>query len=364
MNIRKTLFWVHLIFGCGAALFIFLMSLTGVVLTYERQIINAAAQSDYPLPPEVNAQRLSLDELAIIALDYPTKKAPKVVLTQGQNAPVMIKDGRKTIAHLNPFSGAEIAPPAAGVKSFFAKVRAFHRWLTLDGKFSQTGRWINGVANVMFILLIISGIYLWLPKRLNLRAFRKRLTLTTKHPSVQSRNDQWHHVFGFYMAPILLVLAVTAIFFSFKWPGQALEQYVSKDMIALPKPMDTAARVLPLASQLKRVEQQFPQWRTLSLPISAVAKDMQVFEVDNGNGGEPQKRVSVVVNTVNGELMLQRFEQQSNYRKARGYIRFLHTGEAFGIIGQTLAGLASLFACLLVYTGVMLSWRRWQNSRR
>jgi len=91
----------------------------------------------------------------------------------------------------------------------------------------------------------------------------------------------------------------------------------------------------------------------------------QLFKVDLGNGGEPQKRISVVLNTITGKLLQeQKFEQLSTYNKLRSYIRFTHTGEAFGLVGQTIAGLASLLACLLVYTGAMLSWRRWINSRK
>ncbi|MSR11799.1 MAG: PepSY domain-containing protein, partial [Gammaproteobacteria bacterium] len=49
---------------------------------------------------------------------------------------------------------------------------------------------------------------------------------------------------------------------------------------------------------------------------------------------------------------------QSAGRQARAWVRFLHTGEALGGIGQTLAGIASLAAVLMVWTGLALSWRR------
>ena len=45
-------------------------------------------------------------------------------------------------------------------------------------------------------------------------------------------------------------------------------------------------------------------------------------------------------------------------RQVRSWTRFLHTGEALGVIGQALAGLASLGGALLVYTGFALAWRR------
>jgi uncharacterized iron-regulated membrane protein len=48
-------------------------------------------------------------------------------------------------------------------------------------------------------------------------------------------------------------------------------------------------------------------------------------------------------------------------------LRFIHTGEVAGIPGQTIAGIASAGAAVLVYTGLALSWRRfraWLARRR
>ena len=49
---------------------------------------------------------------------------------------------------------------------------------------------------------------------------------------------------------------------------------------------------------------------------------------------------------------------QSAGQKARSWIRFLHTGEALGIIGQTIAGLVSFTSILMVWTGLALAYRR------
>jgi uncharacterized iron-regulated membrane protein len=45
-------------------------------------------------------------------------------------------------------------------------------------------------------------------------------------------------------------------------------------------------------------------------------------------------------------------------------MRFLHTGEALGAGGQLAAGLASLGAAVLVWTGLALALRRLARSRR
>jgi len=345
------------------------MSITGVALTYERQMIKSAERSDYPVAPENVNQTLPLSEVLIIAQDYQTKKTPQIVIENEPNAPIIIKDGRKKVAYLNPYTGKEMAVPGQGTKTFLRKLRAFHRWLTFDGKFSENGRWVNGISNVIFIALILSGLYLWLPKKLKSRALKQKLTLTGNYKTKSARDYQWHNVFGFYMAPVLFILAFSAIFFSFKWPGQTLKQYVSTQSTELTKPVVIAieqkSSLLPIDKQLATVKTHYPQWQNIQFSLDNMPTSSKIYNVDNGNGGEPQKRVSVLIDSLNGELIEEmKFEQKSTYSKLRSYIRFGHTGEVFGIVGQTIAGIASLLACLLVYTGAMLSWRRWKNSRK
>jgi uncharacterized iron-regulated membrane protein len=122
---------------------------------------------------------------------------------------------------------------------------------------------------------------------------------------------------------------------------------------------------LPIDKQLVTVKAHYPQWQNIQFSLDDMPTSSKIYNVDNGNGGEPQKRVSVLIDSSNGELVEEmKFEQKSTYSKLRSYIRFGHTGEVFGIVGQTIAGITSLLACLLVYTGAMLSWRRWKNSRK
>lgn len=52
------------------------------------------------------------------------------------------------------------------------------------------------------------------------------------------------------------------------------------------------------------------------------------------------------------------YGDQNLGRQVRSWTRFLHTGEALGVLGKALAGLASAGALLLVWTGFALTWRR------
>jgi len=59
----------------------------------------------------------------------------------------------------------------------------------------------------------------------------------------------------------------------------------------------------------------------------------------------------------------ERFSESTRGRQWRAILRFVHTGEVLGGVGQTIAGLASFGACLLVYAGGALSWRAWRVRR-
>jgi uncharacterized iron-regulated membrane protein len=51
-------------------------------------------------------------------------------------------------------------------------------------------------------------------------------------------------------------------------------------------------------------------------------------------------------------------------RRLRAWVRPLHTGEAGGLPGQTIALVASAGGGVLVWTGLALAWRRFRTWRR
>ncbi|MGI9174808.1 MAG: PepSY domain-containing protein [Rhodothermales bacterium] len=105
--------------------------------------------------------------------------------------------------------------------------------------------------------------------------------------------------------------------------------------------------------------------RTLSLQLSALTDSTVAFEIDQGTGGQPQKRAELTLNRRTGDVARgEPFEVASLGQRLRSILRFAHTGEVLGILGQTIAGLVSLGAALLVWTGLALSWRRYWAWRR
>jgi uncharacterized iron-regulated membrane protein len=181
-------------------------------------------------------------------------------------------------------------------------------------------------------------------------------------------------VFGIWAAIPLLVIVVTATVFNYSWANNLVYQLAGEEPPQRGRGRDSAPQAetqlteLPLERLLQKASASSggPEaWQTLTIGLPSAKSAGQVeVRVDYGNGGQPQKRHAFFLDATSGELVKwERFSDLSNGRQARSWMRFLHTGEALGIVGQTLAGLASLAAALMVWTGIALSLRRYSAFR-
>ena len=111
-----------------------------------------------------------------------------------------------------------------------------------------------------------------------------------------------------------------------------------------------------------------PAWRTMTTRLATSAAAPIVLTVDEGYAGQPQKRTTLTVDRATATVAkTEAFESLSAGRRLRSWLRFAHTGEIYGLTGQTIAGLASAGGAVLVYTGLALALRRfvsWLRRRR
>src|ERR1700741_424590 len=104
--VRSTIFWIHLVCGVATGLVVLMMSVTGVILTYERQILAWAENVSYPAPAP-GAKRLTLEELVETAkLRRPEFVPTTIVLRNEADAPVVLAAGRSGQLQVDPYSGA------------------------------------------------------------------------------------------------------------------------------------------------------------------------------------------------------------------------------------------------------------------
>lgn len=373
--LRSAIFWIHLACGVATGLVVLMMSVTGVILTYERQMLAWAERTPFP-PPAKGAERLPLEDLVEAArLRRPEFVPTTIGLRNEDDSPVILGAGRSGSLLVDPYSGAVSEPGAQGLRSFFSAVTGWHRWFNATGESRATARAITGVSNLAFLFLILSGLYLWLPRVWKWAAFKARLLLNTKATTARARDFNWHHVLGIWSAVPLVVVVATATVFSYPWASDLVYRAFGEEppqraagsggqnrgggAMAANTHEGPATDRLSYDELLARAATE-GEWRTLTLnlPSDPSASTVRIG-IDQGNGGQPHLRHTLTLDAATGAVASWApFSSQSAGQQARSWIRFLHTGEALGIIGQTVAGLVSLTSIFMVWTGLALAYRR------
>lgn len=367
MGFRKILFWAHLVSGVVAGVFIFFMSATGVLLTYEHHIIDAMTAGKRIEVP-ADAERLSVDEMAAIAREATDARAPSLSLINRADAPFLIEGRGVETMTFNPYTGEEVPNGVAGYDGFAGQMMRLHRWLGMEGESRKVGRAITGAANLAFLFAVVSGLYLWFPKAMKWPFIRMHLFFNMNPPTAKARDYNWHHVLGIWCLVPLFFIVISGVVMSYPWANAAVYRAFGEEPLTRRRtPQAEEGRVedpADLASLQDAVDAAAAwgegPWRKISFTLPSDKSDANLavqryVSVDR----LPSKRVTLNYDRRTGEFTsVETYADVSAGRKARIFMRYVHTGEQYGILGGTIAGLASLGACFLAYTGMALSYRR------
>lgn len=410
---RSLIFWIHLSIGILAGALILLMSITGVMLGFERQMI--AWIDGAPRVEATGAAPLPIDSL-LARVGVERANVASVIVKRDATQPVTIRlRERGTAAILaHPATGEVLTASGDGSgQRFFSALRRWHRWVGAQGgELRAQMKVLNGVANLIFLALVLSGLYLWWPRHWSLARLRATAWPQFRHRAGHVRDFNWHNSLGFWFAVPLAIIIATGAFFSFRWPGQYLdialgseqERVAARAAIAearaersaaqstptAPAPSATAATVATpagnasregaadapppnpvraddaaLAQYLAAAASAHPDWAQLTLTMPDAKASVARIAVAEGNTYRPDLRWTLDVDRTSAAVATSSgYEDLSTARKLRAWVRFGHTGEVFGIPGQLLATIASAVGVLLVWTGFALAWRRARQALR
>jgi uncharacterized iron-regulated membrane protein len=376
MSLRRVLFWAHLALAVCAGLVILTMSFTGVLLTYERQLIDWSDRG-YRAPPP-GAARLPVETLLARAGEQRPQQPPTAItLRADRTAPAAIAFGQTTV-YQDVYTGQLVGEPTTGVRRVMSEARAWHRWLSLDGDGRAIGKAMSGWSNLIFLFIVLSGMYLWIP-RVGWRGVRA-VALFRSGLRGKARDFNWHSVVGIWSAVPLAIIVATAAPISFPWANALVYRIAGEAPPVAAAPAagsNTASRGERTSRAVStdglnqlwaRAEQQVAGWRSINLRLAGLDEGPAVFAIDAGSGGQPQLRSSLSLHRTTAEVVRwEPFAAQSAGRRLRSWMRFTHTGEYYGLAGQTVAGIVSAGAVVLVYTGLSLAFRRligWVGRRR
>jgi uncharacterized iron-regulated membrane protein len=379
MTLRKVFFWLHLTAGTIAGIVILIMSVTGVLLTYERQIIAWADRGYQSTKSSPEAKRVPVETLLTTLLDKEQALPATLMLRAEPDAPAEASFGRERTVFLNVYTGEVLGEGSHSVRSFFRTVTDWHRWLGARDENRAAARAITGAGNLAFLFLVASGFYLWFPRKWTWRRVRPTVFFR-RGLEGKARDFNWHNVIGSWSAIPLFFVVLGAVVISYPWatnliyrlagsepPAQGRPAQLPKARPAAPGTERPQLDLAGLDAAWSRAEQQVAGWQSIMLRLPASNRQPLAFTIDQAHRGRPDKRAMLTLNRATGEAKFEDFSTYNRGRRIRTWLRWIHTGEAGGLAGQTIAGLVSAGGTVLVWTGLALSWRRfraWQVRKR
>lgn len=366
---RKVIFWMHLISGATAGIVIFMMCVTGALLSFERQIIEFAERDAKQVSASNGSEAISPQAvLAKVREAKPEAKPSAISRTNEPDAAWAVNLGREGQLYIDPYSGAILGEGNRSVRTVMSELRNWHRYVALSGDTRPVGKAITGASNLLFLFLAISGIYIWFPRNLQWSAV-KQVMWFRRGLRGKARNFNWHNTIGFWTSLFLIVFTVTAAVISYQWASNLLYTITGNEVPpqqrqegggpAADKPYEYPSNVnLAWAA----AEHQSPTWRSISLRLP-IEKESAVFTIDEGIYWNIFGRSTLTSDMNGGVTKWEPYGDQNSGRQLRSWFRFTHTGESFGIVGQIIGFIACVGGAFLVWTGFSLALRRFRNWR-
>jgi uncharacterized iron-regulated membrane protein len=283
------------------------------------------------------------------------------------------------------------------------------------------GRAVTGYSNLLFFLIVLSGLYLWFPRRWAWQNVKPALLLRGGL-SGKARNWNWHNVAGIWCWLPLVVIVGSGVVMSFPWANSLLFRAFGSEAPAQGgrpgaagqggeqtggrggrggsegegrrrggertagnqggdrersgsrenasgdsrRPQGDAAAATP--ADLDRIYANLAQSEVgwTSIVIALPARDGNVrITIDKGNGGQPQSRFDRVLSPDGFRVISEHhWTDDPIAQRARAFVRFGHTGEMGGLAGQAIGAIACLAGCFLVWTGIAMALSRLRSFLR
>ncbi|TSD64514.1 PepSY domain-containing protein [Inquilinus sp. KBS0705] len=366
---KKVILFCHRWLGFISGLVVFIVSITGCIFCFQDEIQDAIYKhrtvqntgKPYIQPSQlINEVKKTYPKASSDFIYYYGKERPAAVYAN------LGKDGYEFI-YLNPYTG-KITYHEQLQSNFFVVVEYIHLYLLLP---PAIGKWVVGVSVIIFMVIMITGLILWWPKR---KSDRKR-SFTIKWGGRWRRvNYDLHNVLGFYATSIAIILSITGLAIAFQPVSKAIYNTANvgrnikyEDEVTEPK-SDSLKRaglakqpVVDIAFAYAR--QQAPDAEMFlihndpalsgAIGVGAYAKSLHY---SNANGFEFDK--------YNGKLLKSYiYNKKSPGLKLNEMNYDIHVGQIGGLTTKIIAFLASLICASLPVTGFIIWWGKRKKNK-
>jgi uncharacterized iron-regulated membrane protein len=221
-QLRSGLFWIHFALGMAGGLFILNMAVSGILISYERQILDFAEQGQRkvkrPGPQPLDVETL----INRLRQSYPDKGFTGIVVYSDPSASVQFTVGREEgVLYVDRYTGGVLGQGHRALRDFFRFATGWHRWLALEGTQRPIGKAVTGAVSLTFFTLLLSGIVLWLPLKWSRKTLKQGIVFNPRVKG-RARHWNWHRVIAFWCAPLLLLVTLTGIIMSYDWANDLI----------------------------------------------------------------------------------------------------------------------------------------------
>ncbi|GGG91671.1 PepSY-associated TM helix domain-containing protein [Pedobacter zeae] len=349
---------IHLWLGLATGLVVIIISITGALYVFEEEIRDFT-QKDYRYVTLQQKPFAGLDKIISNFEKLSPKDELRVIrIEEGlPNATVEITTKKASVYYFNPYN-AELV--RKGREDWLEVIEHLHTSLLLG----KTGKFIVQWSVVIFVLMLITGLILWFPGQL--RLLKQSLTIKRK-ASFKRLNYDLHNVLGFYASVVLLITALSGLYFAFKEVKNAASFFTGSKLgqgkaIVSAQPTHTDPLVIRYNKIYTEAKTKYPGAISTSFSLRGKgelrlrmiypyrwARRQNTFFYDEATGTMIRAKL---YKDFNGADLI----EATNYD--------LHTGRLLGLPGKILSFLAALVAASLPVTGFIIWWKKRKKRKK
>ncbi len=376
MSLRKWIGTLHLWLGLSSGIIVFILGITGCLYVFIEEIEPLVYKDklfirpmDQPKKPATEiwqaAQQAIGEEHRLTGGRFPNipDQTCKFTVYKGKEGGFWYWQGIEFYrsVYVNPYT-AEVVKVEDPSFEFFEVVVSLHWSLLLVNDIGQP---IVGVATIVFVFMIISGLILWWPK--SRQAARQRFWFRWKKTTQwKRRNYDLHNIPGFYVFLVALIFGLTGLVWAFDWFDESVQWIANggqphEHEEQARSDIRYAATRASVDQLFEAVQQEYPGAESyfVSVPQDSTGT-INIFVRNKGRFDYRSNRYDQYTGRL---LESETFDDENAGHQLRAMNYDIHTGAIAGLPGKILAFTGSLICASLPVTGFFI-WRGRKKKKR
>lgn len=351
--LRKLHLWLSIPFG----LLISLICLSGALLIVEKDVVRRSDRTLLYVVPDGQPMELAALCVKILSEQPEGAKISGITIYPDVNRSYEVsiaKPHRRNLL-VDQYRGVVLGEYKRS--PFFESVSLLHRRMLDSSKGGKVGKQVVGVTVLCFVVILISGVVLWWPKRW--RAVRRSLRIRFGR-GVRVLMYDLHVTLGVFATLFLLGCSITGLSWVYDWFEKPLYSLLGAEA-----PMEKIQH-----AKVKGIGEDYEAWGQAvgAIPINEYAAvDIRKGEIRANLVGWGNNRATddYYFDRSTGKITeVIPYVDKSRYEKVKGWISTIHLGRWGGGFSRWLTFLVMLMGASLPLTGYYLWWNRLCKTKK